>query len=48
MGVWAIIWAIIISFSIISFAYLSIKILIQGMAELKFMLSVVEHDEEEE
>lgn len=47
METWTVIWAIIISFSLISFTYLSIKILIKGLGELKYMLSRVEQEDEE-
>ncbi len=41
MAVWEIIWAVLISFSLISFIYMSIKILFGGWGELKFMLSYI-------
>ena len=47
MGTWTVIWAIIISFSLISFTYLSIKILFKGLGELKYMLSRVEQEDED-
>ena len=47
MEIWTIIWAIIISFSLISFTILSIKILFKGFDELKYMLSSMEANDEE-
>lgn len=38
MSVWEILWAILISFSILSFTFMSMKILINGWMELKEML----------
>lgn len=37
MGAWEIFWAVIVVFSTLSFAYMSIKILIKGTTELKEM-----------
>ena len=48
MGVWTVIWAVIIIFSLTSFTYLSIKILYKGLGELKFMLSTVESEDDDE
>lgn len=37
MGLWEIFWLVVIIFSIISFTYMSIKIVYKGLAELKEM-----------
>ena len=39
MSGWIIFWAIIILFSLISFTYMSIKILYKGLPELKNMFA---------
>jgi hypothetical protein len=39
MSGWIIFWAIIILFSLISFTYMSIKILYKGLPELKSMFT---------
>ena len=47
MGLWEIFWAILIVFSLVSFIYMSIKILYKGYDELKYMLSSMEANNEE-
>ena len=42
MGIWEIIWLTVIAFSLLSFTYMSVKILYKGWEELKFMLSALE------
>ena len=42
MKAWEIIWAIIILFSILSFTYMSVKILYKGFDELKQMFKNLE------
>jgi len=42
MSAWIIFWGIVVLFSIISFAYMSGKILIKSVAELKEMFSVLD------
>lgn len=37
MGIWEYFWIIIIIFSVISFSYMSIKIILKGTGELKNM-----------
>ena len=37
MTMWIVIWGIIILFSLISFTYMSVKILYKGIGELKEM-----------
>lgn len=39
MNLWEYFWGAIILFSIISFTYMSIKVVYKGMAELKKMFS---------
>ncbi len=39
MNGWIIFWDIIIGFSVLSFSYMSIKILIKGFKELKEMFT---------
>ena len=34
---WAVFWAVVISFSIVSFSYMSVKVLYNGIGELKDM-----------
>lgn len=48
MGFWEIFWAILILFSFGSFMYMSVKILIKGLAELKYMLSKMGTDNKKE
>ena len=46
MKIWIYLWAIIVLFSLISFTYMSIKILYSGYAELKIMLTTLENEQE--
>ena len=39
MGLWELFWLVVIIFSIISFTYMSIKIVYKGLAELKEMFT---------
>ena len=39
MGLWELFWLVVIIFSIISFTYMSIKIVYKGLAELKEMFA---------
>jgi len=39
MSAWEIFWAIVIIFSVLSFSYMSVKMLYQGIPELKEMLT---------
>ena len=41
MKFWEIFWLIVVSFSVVSFTYLSLKILIKGWPELKFMFNAL-------
>ena len=42
MDFWQAFWLIIISFSLVSFTYMSVKMFYKGFGELKYMLSVLE------
>ncbi len=44
MKFWEIFWLIVILFSLLSFTYLSLKILIKGWPELKFMFYALGKD----
>ena len=37
MNLWEYFWAIVITFSIVSFTYMSVKVIYKGLAELKEM-----------
>jgi len=39
MNFWEYFWGLVILFSIVSFTYMSIKVIYKGVAELKKMLS---------
>ncbi len=41
MKFWEIFWLIVVLFSVLSFTYLSLKILIKGWPELKFMFNAL-------
>ena len=34
---WTVFWAVVISFSLVSFSYMSVKVLYNGVSELKDM-----------
>ncbi len=42
MNFWEYLWGIVILFSILSFAYLSLKVVYKGFAELKEMFKLLE------
>ncbi len=42
MGFWEIVWLVTIVFSTLSFTFMSIRVLYFGFGELKFMLSSLE------
>lgn len=42
MGLWIYFWGAIVSFSVVSFAYMSGKILYKSIAELKSMFNTLE------
>jgi len=44
MSVWEIFWAIVIAFSVLSFSYMSFKILYLGLPELKEMFTSLSDD----
>ena len=44
MKFWEIFWAVLILFSLLSFTYLSLRILIKGWPELKEMLHALEQE----
>ncbi len=46
MSGWIIFWAIIIIFSLLSFTYMSIKILYRGLPELKSMFKNLEQKDQ--
>ena len=41
MSGWEIFWAVVIIFSVLSFSYMSVKMLYQGFPELKEMLTLL-------
>jgi len=41
MSGWEIFWAVVIIFSVLSFSYMSVKMLYQGLPELKEMLTLL-------
>ncbi len=42
MNMWVLFWGIIVLFSVISFSYMSIKILYRSIAELKEMFKTLD------
>lgn len=44
MDLWELFWLVVIIFSIISFTYMSIKIVYKGLAELKEMFTSLNKD----
>ena len=44
MGFWETFWAILILFSLVSFTYMSIKIVYKGLDELKYMLLSIKNE----
>jgi len=41
MNVWIIIWGIIILFSLVAFTFMSVRILVKGVSELKEMFHML-------
>jgi len=44
MNAWVIFWGIMIFFSIVSFTYMSVKVVVKGFAEMKSMFVQLEKD----
>ena len=47
MSLWIYFWGIVILFSVVSFAYMSVKILYKAVAELKSMFHMLEKRRQE-
>jgi len=45
MSTWEIFWIIVIVFSVLSFTYMSIKMLFRGFSELKEMFAILKDHE---
>jgi len=46
MNAWIIFWGLVVLFSVLSFTYLSVKILIKSIAELKSMFKALDEKRE--
>lgn len=46
MKFWEIFWLIAVLFSLISFLYMSIKVLYKGIFELKYMFKTLDEEQE--
>ncbi len=44
MSLWEIFWLVVVIFSIVSFTYMSVKIVYKGLAELKEMFTLLNKD----
>lgn len=44
MSLWEIFWLIVVIFSIVSFTYMSVKIVYKGLAELKEMFTSLKNE----
>jgi len=46
MSAWIIFWGLVVLFSLLSFTYMSVKILIKSIAELKSMFGTLDEKRE--
>ena len=46
MSAWIIFWGLVVLFSLLSFTYMSVKILIKSIAELKSMFKTLDEKSE--
>jgi len=46
MSAWIIFWGLVVLFSLLSFAYMSVRILIKSIAELKSMFRTLDEKRE--